>query len=180
MLSRREGHRVTQRNSWLSAGSSDSITGVGPWINRSQYSRRQQVPSQGLFQLDALTDLEENMVTVGWRLRSAPWPQWSTCSITRIHPASPAPINLLKTGEKKERTHALSPPPLSLSWRGGSTMRVTNCSYYGGSTFQVPITLPDFKRWVLLLPPVSFCLSEWHEAPGMEDFSRKKQEEEEK
>lgn len=44
-------------------------------------------------------------------------------------------------------------------------MRVTNCSYYGGSTFQVPITLSDLKRWVLLLPPVSFCR---HDAPHIQ------------
>lgn len=47
-------------------------------------------------------------------------------------------------------------------------MRVTKCSYYGGSTVHVPVTLSDLKRWVLLLPPVSFCLSEWHDAPRIQ------------
>lgn len=50
------------------------------------------------------------MATVGWRLRCVPYPQWNTCSITHIHPASPALINSLKN-RKKGRTHALAPSP---------------------------------------------------------------------
>lgn len=124
------------------------------------YPRRQQVPPQSLFQLEAWTDLEKI------------WRQLVGCyGALRARSGTHAPLRtsilslqrwLIYSKTGKREGHMIS---LSLPWRGGSTMRVTNCSYYRGSTFQVPVTLADFKRWVLLLPLVSFCLSKWHDAP---------------
>lgn len=113
-------------------------------------------------------------MTVGWELGCAPWPQWNTRSITHIHPASPALINLLKTG-KKERTHARS-LPLSLL-----TRRLNHACHELLVLRRLPVSSPHHTlrlKAVGVAPPACVILSlraaRSSADPGSEDFSRKK------
>lgn len=100
--------------------------------------------------VSGMEDEEEETFTAGVkradeRLQSAPCPQWHSCSVAHIQTSSPALSAHQLSAHSGERGIAkgggeeINNACVSLCVRGplSSTMRVTSCSYFEGSTFYV-------------------------------------------